>query len=95
MYLGTFNSATEAALAYDSYVYKNRLEHTTNGLLDDELKKQLDIKTLLETPTKENVPKVLSLQGYEELAKEVASVPVSNEALELDIFCKQKEALNA
>ena len=95
LYLGTFNSATEAALAYDSYVYKNRLEHTTNGLLDDELKKQLDIQTLLETPTKENVPKVLSLQGYEELAKEVASVPVSNEALELDILCKQKEALNA
>jgi hypothetical protein len=43
LHLGTFNLAVEAALAYDSYVYKNRLEHTTNGLLDDELKKQLDI----------------------------------------------------
>ena len=32
IYLGVFNNAKEAAIAYDNYVILNNLEHTTNGL---------------------------------------------------------------
>lgn len=32
IYLGVYNTPKEAAIAYDNYVIKNGLEHTTNGL---------------------------------------------------------------